>query len=146
RRESGNAVERWRALVAEEPYDARVTLRLMTALDGAGDRAGALHQARLHTLLLQQEFEAGPDPDVVALADRLRTAPANGDDRKVPASPPVGEARATSPHASASGPARLSEDQFALGADLTRGLDGPPSAAPSHGPSLPAVLPRRLGT
>jgi serine/threonine-protein kinase len=146
RREWGNAVERWRALVAEEPYDARVTLRLMTALDGAGDRAGALHQARLHTLLLQQEFEAGPDPDVVALADRLRTAPANGDDRKVPASPPVGEARATSPHASASGPARLSEDQFALGADLTRGLDGPPSAAPSHGPSLPAVLPRRLGT
>ena len=56
-----------------------VTLRLMRALDGAGDRAGALQQARLHTLRLQQEFEAGPDPDVVALADRLRTEPANGD-------------------------------------------------------------------
>ena len=41
-------------------------------LDGAGDRAGALQQARLHTLLLQQEFEAGPDSEVVALADRLR--------------------------------------------------------------------------
>ncbi|HEX5576378.1 MAG TPA: AAA family ATPase [Gemmatimonadales bacterium] len=72
RREWSSAVERWRGLVAEEPYNARVTLRLMRALDGAGDRAGALQQARLHTLLLQQEFEAGPDPDVVALADRLR--------------------------------------------------------------------------
>lgn len=72
RREWSSAVERWRGLVSEEPYNARVTLRLMRALDGAGDRAGALQQARLHTLLLQQEFEAEPDPDVVALADRLR--------------------------------------------------------------------------
>ena len=72
RREWGSAAERWRGLVSEEPYNARVTLRLMRALDGAGDRAGALQQARLHTLLLQQEFEAGPDPEVVALADRLR--------------------------------------------------------------------------
>ena len=83
RREWSSAVERWRGLVSEEPYNARVTLRLMRALDAAGDRAGALQQARLHTLLLQQEFEAGPDPDVVALAERLRTEPANGNNRKV---------------------------------------------------------------
>jgi TolB-like protein/DNA-binding SARP family transcriptional activator len=83
RREWSSAVERWRGLVAEEPYSARVTLRLMRALDGAGDRAGALQQARLHTALLHQEYESGPDPDVVALADRLRTEPANGDHRKV---------------------------------------------------------------
>jgi DNA-binding SARP family transcriptional activator/tetratricopeptide (TPR) repeat protein len=73
RREWRSAVERWRRLVSEEPYDARVTLRLMSALEGAGDRAGALRQARRHTLALDQEFGAGPDPDVVALADRLRT-------------------------------------------------------------------------
>jgi DNA-binding SARP family transcriptional activator/predicted ATPase len=73
RREWSSAVERWRGLISEERYNARVTLRLMRALEGAGDRAGALQQARLHTLLLQQEFESGPDPDVVALADRLRT-------------------------------------------------------------------------
>jgi DNA-binding SARP family transcriptional activator/predicted ATPase len=72
RREWSSAVERWRVLVSEERYNARVTLRLMRALGRAGDRAGALQQARLHTLLLQQEFESGPDPDVVALADRLR--------------------------------------------------------------------------
>lgn len=107
RREWSSAVERWRGLVSEEPYNARVTLRLMRALDGAGDRAGALQQARLHTLLLQQEFEAGPDPDVVALADRLRTEPANGDDRKV------------------------TTDQFASTADLAPALDEPPSASPS---------------
>lgn len=72
RRDWRGAVERWRALVAGEPYDARVTLRLMRALDAAGDRAGALQQARLHTSLLQEDFGAEPDPDVVALADRLR--------------------------------------------------------------------------
>ena len=72
RGEWGSAAERWRGMVSEEPYNARVTLRLMRALGEAGDRAGALQQARLHASLLQQEFEAGPDPDVVALADRLR--------------------------------------------------------------------------
>ena len=73
RREWSRAVEWWRGLTSEEPGNARVTLRLMKALERTGDRAGALQQARQHTLLLQQEFGAGPDPDVVALADRLRT-------------------------------------------------------------------------
>jgi DNA-binding SARP family transcriptional activator/TolB-like protein/Tfp pilus assembly protein PilF len=81
--EWGSAVERWRSLASEEPYNARVTLRLMRAVDAAGDRAGALQQARLHTLLLQEEFGAGPDPDVVALAERLRTEPVSGDNGKV---------------------------------------------------------------
>ena len=101
RREWRSAVERWRGLVAEEPYDARMTLRLMRALERAGDRAGALRQARLHTLLLEQEFGAGPDPDVAVLVDRLRTSaadvtePLNGGPRRVdvPApSPPALEA------------------------------------------------------
>ena len=110
RREWGSAVERWRGLVSEEPYDARVTLRLMRALESAGDRAGALQQARLHTLLLQQEFESGPDPDVVALAGRLRTEPANGDGRKI---------------------ARVTADQFPPLAELTPARAEPPSAFPS---------------
>ena len=118
RREWSSAVERWRGLVSEEPYNARVTLRLMRALDGAGDRAGALQQARLHTLLLQQEFEAGPDPDVVALADRLRTEPANGDDRKVAAWSPDTGSNGGPPHAGISAPARVTTDQFASTADL----------------------------
>ncbi|HSK19020.1 MAG TPA: tetratricopeptide repeat protein [Longimicrobiales bacterium] len=69
------AVGWWRRLAADDPYNARVTLRLMQALDAAGDRAGALQQARIHAVLLEQEFGAGPDPEVDALAERLRTAP-----------------------------------------------------------------------
>jgi TolB-like protein/DNA-binding SARP family transcriptional activator/Tfp pilus assembly protein PilF len=69
------AVEWWRRLAAHDLYNARVTLRLMQALEAAGDRAGALQQARIHAVLLEQEFGAEPDPDVDALAERLRTAP-----------------------------------------------------------------------
>jgi TolB-like protein/DNA-binding SARP family transcriptional activator/Tfp pilus assembly protein PilF len=120
RREWSSAVERWRALVAEERYNARVTLRLMRALERAGDRAGALQQARLHTLLLQQEFESGPDADVVALADQLRTEPANGD-----------EAQA---RAGAWAAAGVTSNLIASSADLVPLLDDPPSASPSPGP------------
>jgi TolB-like protein/DNA-binding SARP family transcriptional activator/Tfp pilus assembly protein PilF len=70
------AVEWWRRLAANDPYNARVTLRLMQALEAAGDRAGALQQARIHAVLLEQEFGADPDPEVDALAEWLRTAPA----------------------------------------------------------------------
>jgi TolB-like protein/DNA-binding SARP family transcriptional activator/Tfp pilus assembly protein PilF len=69
------AVGWWRRLAANDPYNARVTARLMEALEASGDRAGALQQARIHGVLLEQEFEAEPDPDVVALAERLRNAP-----------------------------------------------------------------------
>ena len=70
------AVGWWRRLAADDPYNARVTLRLMQALEAAGDRAGALQQARIHAVLLEQEFGAAPDPEVDALAERLRNAPA----------------------------------------------------------------------
>lgn len=83
RGEWSGAVELWRRLTIEEPYDGRVRLRLMRALDSAGDRAGALQQARVHTVLLQQEFQTGPDPEVVGLAERLRTEPPNTDNRKL---------------------------------------------------------------
>ena len=131
RREWGSAAERWRALVSEERYNARVTLRLMRALEAAGDRAGALQQARLHTLLLQQEFESGPDPDVVALADRLRTKPANGD-----------EAQA---HTGAWAAGRVTPTLIASSADLIPPLDDQPSAAPSAGPQQLKGL-RRVGS
>jgi len=70
------AAEWWRRRVGGEPYNARVTLRLMEALEAAGDRAGALQQARVHAALLEQEFAAEPDPEVQALAERLRREPA----------------------------------------------------------------------
>lgn len=71
------AAELWLRLAAVEPYNARVTLRLMQALEAAGDRAGALRQARIHAALLEQEFGATVDPEIDALAESLRTAPAS---------------------------------------------------------------------
>ena len=70
-----SAVEWWRRLAAGEPYNARVTLHLMKALEAAGDRAGAIQQARIHATLLEQEFGAEPDPEIEAMAESLRTAP-----------------------------------------------------------------------
>ena len=50
----------------------------MEVLDAAGDRAGAIRQARIHATLMAQELDAGPDPSVVALAERLRGTLATG--------------------------------------------------------------------
>jgi serine/threonine-protein kinase len=79
------AVERWKTLAAHEPYDSRLTLRLMRALVAAGNRAGALQQAAVHERLLRDAFGVEPRPDVLALAQQLRQRP-----EKLPAeaSPP----------------------------------------------------------
>jgi DNA-binding SARP family transcriptional activator len=67
------AVEWWRRLATEAPYDARVAVALMQALAAAGDRAGALRQAEAHAALLQEEFGAAPSPELESLAERLRS-------------------------------------------------------------------------
>ncbi|HEU5040600.1 MAG TPA: tetratricopeptide repeat protein, partial [Gemmatimonadales bacterium] len=68
----GRAVGWWRRIAATEPGNGRIALRLMRALEAAGDRAGALQHARVHEALLREEFDAAPHPEVVSLADRLR--------------------------------------------------------------------------
>ena len=69
------AVGWWRRVSALDPYSGRVALRLMRSLEAGGDRAGALQHARIHATLLRQEFDAEPDPDVTAFAERLRVEP-----------------------------------------------------------------------
>ncbi|MEX2284016.1 MAG: BTAD domain-containing putative transcriptional regulator [Gemmatimonadota bacterium] len=69
------AVDAWRRLAALDPYHARIARELILALDAAGDRAGALQHARVHTTLMQEEFGAEPDPEIMALVEKLRTAP-----------------------------------------------------------------------
>ncbi|HSJ62589.1 MAG TPA: BTAD domain-containing putative transcriptional regulator [Gemmatimonadaceae bacterium] len=69
------AVSWWRRLAAQDPLSGRVTLRLMRALEAWGHRADALKQARIHSTLLREEFDAEPDPEVTAFAERLRSAP-----------------------------------------------------------------------
>ena len=68
------AAEWWRRLAAHDPTSGRVALRVMRALEAAGDRAGALQHARAHTLLLREQFDLDVDAEVSELAERLRTA------------------------------------------------------------------------
>jgi serine/threonine-protein kinase len=69
------AVSWWRRLAEHDPFNGRITLRLMRALDAAGHRTDALKHARSHATLLREEFDAEPDPEVMAFAERLRLAP-----------------------------------------------------------------------
>lgn len=69
------AVAWWRRLAATDPLSARVALRLMLALDAAGDRGGALQHARIHEALMDAQLGLPPSPEVEALAERLRSEP-----------------------------------------------------------------------
>jgi TolB-like protein/DNA-binding SARP family transcriptional activator len=91
RGDTRGAVEAWRRLAAHDPFNSRVALGLMRALEAAGDRAGAIQHARVYTVLLHEEFGAEPDPDVEALAERLRQepAPAESSAREQPVEPPA---------------------------------------------------------
>ena len=44
----------------------------MQALEAAGDRAGALRHANVHSELLRTDLDAAPEREVVAFAERLR--------------------------------------------------------------------------
>jgi DNA-binding SARP family transcriptional activator/TolB-like protein len=67
------AVESWRRLAAEDRFNGRVALGLMRVLEAAGDKAGAIQHARVHSALLREELGAEPDTEVEAMADRLRS-------------------------------------------------------------------------
>jgi DNA-binding SARP family transcriptional activator len=66
------AVTWWSRLAGEDPYNSRVALRYMQALEAAGDRAEAIRHAGEHADLLRAELDAVPEAEVVALAERLR--------------------------------------------------------------------------
>jgi DNA-binding SARP family transcriptional activator/TolB-like protein len=70
-----SAAEQWRRVLADDPYDAPSTLRLMQALEKSGDRAAALRQAQHHAVLMEQDFDAQANPEIVALAERIRATP-----------------------------------------------------------------------
>jgi DNA-binding SARP family transcriptional activator/TolB-like protein len=72
----GDAVGWWRRLAVHDPYNGRVALRLMRALDASGERAAALWFAQTHATLLREELGTEPDAELVQLAEHLRTAPA----------------------------------------------------------------------
>jgi DNA-binding SARP family transcriptional activator/TolB-like protein len=72
------ALEWWRQLATHDPYSSRVALRLMRACEAAGDAGAALQHARVHITLLREDLGTEPDPELTALAARLRDAHSGG--------------------------------------------------------------------
>jgi len=64
-----------RRLVAADPHSGVYARGLMEALDAAGDRFAAIQHAADHAQRLRVDLDVGPDRDVQALAERLRSAP-----------------------------------------------------------------------
>jgi DNA-binding SARP family transcriptional activator/Tfp pilus assembly protein PilF len=83
--ELGAAAGAWRRLAEQDPYNSRYVLRLMQALAATGDRVGALRHAEMHATRLRTEFGAEPDPDLEALALRLREQPLSLTESAAPA-------------------------------------------------------------
>jgi TolB-like protein/DNA-binding SARP family transcriptional activator len=67
------AVRLWRQLAARDLYNSRVALRLMHALAVAGDPAGAIQHARVHEMLLREELDVAPDPEIAVFARQLQS-------------------------------------------------------------------------
>lgn len=65
----------WSLRLGSDRLHSVATLRLMEALVASGDTAGALRCAATHAALLEAELGSVPDPQVEAMAERLRTAP-----------------------------------------------------------------------
>jgi TolB-like protein/DNA-binding SARP family transcriptional activator len=72
-RDYRGAAEWWKVRAAQDLLDSRVALRLMHALEAAGNRAGALQHASVHQRLLQEELGLQLTPEIAALAERLRS-------------------------------------------------------------------------
>ena len=83
------AVGWWRRLAALDPYNSRIALRFMEALDAAGERAAAIQHARIHETLMREELEVEPDAGVSALAEVLRSGRAETGRTNAPAPEPT---------------------------------------------------------
>jgi DNA-binding SARP family transcriptional activator/TolB-like protein/Flp pilus assembly protein TadD len=64
----------WERRIREDPYDSRIAVRLMEALQAAGNRAGALKAGVDHVRLLKEDFGTAPSEEVWRVMDRLRQA------------------------------------------------------------------------
>lgn len=135
RGDASAAAEWWRRAATEDPYNARVTLKLMKALERAGARGAAIRHARVHALLLQQELDAEPDPAVTELAERIRTDPRYGPETEEPGT--GGAPRSPEGAPTAADTARGPGESGVGGRPPPRGREPPapggPAAAPGRG-------------
>jgi DNA-binding SARP family transcriptional activator/Tfp pilus assembly protein PilF len=67
------ATEWWKLRAAYDPYDSRVTLRLMKALDASGNTAAALQHALIHQRRLKEDFGVEPSAELKTATAKLRT-------------------------------------------------------------------------
>jgi len=133
------AVDWWRRLAAHDPFSSRTALRLVRALDAAGEWPSALRAADAHAALLRQELGVDPDPDFRAFIARLRDEPARAaspppaplprDSAALPGEPPF----ATQPFV----PLPLEPASAATGGDGV--ADSSPAAADPAPPPAAAV-------
>jgi len=72
-RDFDRAAAWWKSRAAYDPYDTRVTLKLMRALDASGNTAGALQQAQTHERLLREDFGVQPPADLMSAMETLRS-------------------------------------------------------------------------
>lgn len=92
RGDARGAIECWRRLTADDPFNSRLTCALAEALDRGGDRAGALQLLQDHTTALQKELGIGAPPEVTRVIRELRR-------RQPPVTPPVLEPPIATPAA-----------------------------------------------
>jgi DNA-binding SARP family transcriptional activator/TolB-like protein len=88
-----HAAEWWRRLLAHDAFSSRVALRLVRALERAGERPAALRAAEAHVYLLREELGVGPDAELVGLMEELRRAPPPPAPRPAPPAGAVQERR-----------------------------------------------------
>ena len=84
RRDFRGAVEWWQRRAAHDPYDSRVALCLMRALDASGNRARAIQHAAIHERLLREELDVQVPAEVSALVERMRSEPLAGSSAVAP--------------------------------------------------------------
>ena len=87
-RDFTTAAERWKARAAHDPLDSRVALRLMRALEAAGNRAGALQHASVHERVLREELGLQLTPEIAELVEGMRREPATRAPERVRAPEP----------------------------------------------------------
>jgi DNA-binding SARP family transcriptional activator len=68
-----NAVEWWTRLSLHDPYSSRITVRTMTAQEKSGDAVSAIRHAAKYAKLVHDDLDLAPDPDVLMLAEKLRS-------------------------------------------------------------------------
>ena len=116
------ALRWWRALALDDPYSSRIALRLMAALESAGERAAAVQHARIHAVLLHEDLGVEADREVAAYAERLRAAGTARSAARAPTS------------SSANGP---------IPVDQPPADEQPAGAVPALSASLPVPRPKR---